>query len=481
MLAFAPDLPETTPEVLTAVSAVPTARGYRSPPLGIADGSGALADPSQGGALLLKLDGATRTIVGTVDSLYELSGGTWNDVSSGIYASGAARWRFAIFGNTSLAINKATQLQQGTLGAFAAVANAPKAACMDVADLFVCLGNCDDTGTGLGTGYGDQPHRWWISQWANPTGSWAPSASTRATSGLLVDTPGAITAMKRLGAYMMAYKEKGVYLGSFVGPPVELDFQCVSTDVGCPSGDAVVAAGAVHYFVGDDDIYAFDGTRPVGIGAAVKDWFFARLNRAYASSVQALHDRSNKVIYWFYPVDTASTLTSCLVYHYPTQRFGHFDLTVRDVLEAATSAVTYDDLGALYATYDDMPAIAYDSPFWNANTPILAYINAADTLMNLSGNGGPMSLTTGWIGDEATVSLCTRVRPKFRAKPTGGDITAASVMDLGGTVATQAASAINGDRFDVLQSARYHRFAINFDDQAEVEALGVPLQPEGEE
>ena len=70
---------------------------------------------------------------------------------------------------------------------------------------------------------------------------------------------------------------------------------------------------------------------------------------------------------------------------------GAFDLTILDVLEAVTSTITYDSLGSLYSTYDDLPAISYDSPFWNASTPVLSYISSTYKLTSLSGGGASSS------------------------------------------------------------------------------------------
>lgn len=482
MLAFAPDLPLTTPEVLSEVSAVPTSRGYKSPPTGVTTDTAALTDQSQGAALMLRLDGTTRTLAGSALALWELLSGTWTDVSRGTaYTAGTTRWRYAQFGNTSLAITKVTQLQFSNSGAFADVTAAPKAAFMDANQGFLVLGNTDDTGvSGLTTAFGDQPHRWWTSALFSPTTPWQPNVATQATSGLLIDTEGPITGMKHLGAQMVAFKAKSMYVGDFVGPPVVLDFNLVADDVGCASNEAVAAANYSLYFPGDDDFYVFDGSRPQRIGAAIREWFFARLNRTYISTIQALHDRTSNLIFWFYPT-TSAALDSVVVYHYPTGRWGAFSLTITDVLRAVTSAITYDDLGGMFATYDDMPNIAYDSPFWTAASPVLAYFDAADTLKSLSGISTAMTMTTGWIGAEELVSLCTRVRPKFRTKPSGGTITHSHVMDLAGTVESEAPNSINGDRFDVLASGRYHRFATSFVGTTEIEAFAPSLVPVSEE
>ena len=76
---------------------------------GCVPGFPALAAACNGAASLARLDGNTRFIAGMQDALYEGSGGSWTDVSATTYAIGDAKWRFAQFGNTSLAIFKAIQ------------------------------------------------------------------------------------------------------------------------------------------------------------------------------------------------------------------------------------------------------------------------------------------------------------------------------------------------------------------------------------
>jgi hypothetical protein len=482
MLAFAPDAPSTTPEVLTAVSAIPTARGYASPPVGVATSAAALADEPLGGALLLKLDGSTVTLAATSSDIYSLSGGSWSSI--GTITAGTSRVDFGIFGNTMLAVGKATQLQAGA-SSFTEVADAPKASTMEVLDRYVLLGDCDDASTGLSTAYGDQPDRWWLSAYEDFQ-TWEPGSG--ATTGRLVDTPGPIVRHCRLGDEVVTYKARGIYLGRLDGSDAVLAYACRSTDVGCPARDAVVAAGTVHYFPGEDNFYAFDGSRPVPIGDPIREWFFGaddapgRLNRQNISLIQALHDRRAGRIYWFYPPAGSDELSACVVYHYRTQRWGAFSLTVQQVLQMVASQVTIDGLDALYATNDDIPEIPFDSPVWTANTPVLAYFNADDELMSLAGAGGPMSLTTGDVGAEEVVALCDRVRPKFRTKPTAGTITGYTKMALGDTPTLASPSApMNGDRFDVLQVGRYHSFAITFADQTELESLPARLREEGEE
>lgn len=482
MLSFAPDAIDIAPEALTAVSAVPTLRGYKTPPSGITANTTQFSGTSTGGAYCVKLDGSTRTFLATSTYIYESASG-WTDRSrAGNYTAGTSRWRFAQFGDTTLAINKATVLQSSTTGAFADVANAPKAACMEAVAGFVLLANVDDSGLAISGGpNANQQHRWWCSGLFTPTSTWAPSASTQATTGLLVETPGAIQQLKSIGNDCVAYKASSIYVGRYVGPPVVWQWQCVSTDVGTSAPESVVAVGQTHYFIGDSDIYAFNGAQTTPIGTLIKTWFYGRLNRSFVANIQALHDESAKLVYWFYPSGSTGTLNSVLVYHYDTQRWGAFDLTVADVVKTVTGQVTYDGLGTLYTNYDDMPDIAYDSPYWAAATPVLAYLSSTNYLMSLSGSGSEMTMTTGYFGDENVVTLCTRVRPRMRTAPTAGTITASSVMTLGDAATTGATSTLHDGRFDVLQAARYHKFALTLSGSCEIEAIAPTLVPQGAE
>lgn len=483
MLTFAPDAEDIAPEVLTAVSAVPTQRGYKTPPGGVDLGGAQFSGTSTGAAFLTGLDGTSRTFIGTSTYIYEYVSSSWTDRSrAGNYSSGSARWRFAQFGATSLAINKSTVLQSSTSGAFANVANSPKAACMEVVEGFVILGDTDDIGLGITGGpNSDQGHRWWCSQLFNPTGTWAPAPSTQATTGLLVDTPGKIVQLRRLGQFCIAYKFSSIYVGAYTKDDAVWTWRCVSTSIGTSAPDSVVSVGREHYFIGDSDIYVFNGQDVKPIGAGVKEWFFNRLTRAYASNILSLHDRTAKLIYWFYPSDGTGTLKSVLVYHYDTGRFGAFDLSLSDVVETVTGTITYDSLGSIYSTYDSLPNIPYDSPFWNAGSPVLAYLSSTNYLTSLSGALSSMTMTTGWFGAESAASLCTKVRPRMRSEPTSGSLTSFSLDVLGETPETRGSSVYSRGRFDVLQSARFHKFALTLNGSCEIEAISPTLQPDGEE
>src|SRR3546814_958797 len=126
-----------------------------------------------------------------------------------------------------------------------------------------------------------------------------------------------------------------------------------------------VCSSDLHYFVGPSDFYVFDGTVPRPIGGQVREWFFANLNASYRDRIMAVVDKPRDLIYWYYPSAASSgELDSVLIYNYRTDRWGKQARAITAALQYSSGQISYDDLGTLYSTYDDLPDIAYDSTIW---------------------------------------------------------------------------------------------------------------------
>lgn len=485
LIGFAPDLEQTTPgAMLECRDMVPTLKGMRAAASSVATSYPASSEAVTGAALLPKLDASVRFFIGGATLLQEGVSAAWTNVSrGGGYAVGENRWRFAQFGNDSLAANKACQLQRSTGGAFANL-TAPKADVCETAAGFVLLGNCDDSGTGLATGFGDQTDRWWCSG-INDVTTWAPALSTQCASGRLVDAPGPIRAMRRLGANVAVYKDKSIFVGSYVGTSAGVwQWALIPGDIGCSSQECVVNIGTAHLFIGETDIYAFDGSRPVPIGAPLRAWFFARLNRAYQYRIAALHDRVNGLVYWFYPSASSSSgaLDEAIVYSYRAQRWGVVTRSIEMPVELVQGGITYDNLGSLFTTYDDLPAISYDSPFWVANTPIPALIGTDHRPYTVSGPAGAWSFAGAWYGDEQAVSMVSRVNVRWVSKPSAASLVHRYGMDEGAALTSGAAVPISSSgRFDVLRAARWHQDAISGTGDAELVGVDPQVSAAGSE
>lgn len=475
LAGFLPDVDPTTQGALLGVTnMIPTLRGYRGAPTPLATAIAALVAKCQGGVTIRKLDGSTtRTFAGTQTKIYEAVGSAWTDCSRAaamdIGASG--RWRFAQFGDATLAANKALTLQASTSGAFADVAGAPQANCIDTSQGFVMLADTYD-----GT-YGDSPDRWWCSAIYDHT-TWAPSVATQATTGRLVDAPGAIKAIKALGANFVAYKDSAVFISQYVGPPLAWAWTLIPGEVGCASQDAIVSIGSAHIFLGREDFYLFDGTRPVPIGEGIREWFFkTALNKGMRGNVQGLHDRDNACVHFFYPSQASSgALDSAIVFNYKTRKWGGYAIPVESVVDYQTPSTTIDTATGTI----DAQAEHYDSPLFAGGSPLPAVINGAHTLCALTGDTGSCSMLTWDIGDDAQYSLLRRVKPRFTVRPASASMTNFYRDTPAGDMTTgDVATMDSSDRLDALREARWHRLLLSFTGNVEVASLAIDLVPGG--
>lgn len=489
LVGYAPDLDPTIPGVLTNCAAlIPSMKGMKGAPEAQDVALAALDAACQGAAVLRKLDDSTRFFAGTGTKLQEAAGASWLDrtrVSGGAYSVGSdQRWTFTQFGNVSLASAKTDILQYSTAGAFAnATATAPKASIVETVGQFVFLFDVNDQGS-LGP-FGDSPDRWWCAA-IGTFDDWAPSIANQSASGRLTASPGRIVGGKRYGQSIIAYKQRSMYFGQYVGPPEVWEFNQIPGEVGALSHEAIINVGTPeqprHIFMGFDDFYSFDGSVPVPIGTPVKETVYGELNKQYQFAVRALHDVINSRIYFYYPVASSVNPDKCVVYNYKTNKWGRDDRSVEAVVEYISQSLTYDDLGSEFSTYNDLTGISYDSFFWMSGFPIPGIFNTSHRIQTLDGNAGTPMLTTGDIGDDMVMTLLSRVKPRFITAPSSGTQTNYYRQQaLGDTLTQDQTVAMASSRFDALRSARWHRVRHDYVGNMEVSALSVSLEEDGEE
>lgn len=472
---FFPDADDHSEGVITDCEMMlPSIRGgYKGAPAFLSV-TPALAAACRGAAYVVKLDNTTRLFAGSQTTLYELISSAWSDVSAvGAYVGSAdSVWRFAQFGDVSIAVNLTDATQKSvSSGAFSALAGAPKAFCIETVGGFVMVANYND-GTETRDGV------FW-SAFEDYT-DWTPDVATQAGNLRLLDTPGEIRGLKRLGQYAVAYKENAMYLGVNNGPPTLWGFTLVSGEIGAFSQEAVVSIETAHYFIGKSDLYMFDGARPIPIGDGIREWFFTDLNADFSYRIRGDHDRTNALIYWYYP-STASTgsLDSCIVYNYKTRKWGRANRSIEVCLEYLTGAQTYASIEADYPTYDVIPDVSYGSPFWTTSSPNAAIFNTSHVLGTLTEASASSSITTGAIGDDMQMTMVSRVQPRFINDPTTGSMINYYRMTDGASYTTDATATLGSGRFDVLRSARWHKFKTSFTGDVEVVGNTYHLIPEG--
>ena len=484
LLGYAPDKHPNEKGVLTVcTNMIPTLKGMAGAPStqspsGI---TGALAAACQGASSLRKLDESVRTFAGTGTALYEIAGGVWTDrtrASGGAYALGAdVRWRFAQFGNVSLAVGKSDLLQASTTGAFANL-TAPKAGGVEVIGQFVFLWDTNEAT------FSDSPNRWWCSAKGDHT-DWTPAISTECATGLITSTPGKIRSIKRFGPHVVIYKLRSIHFGIYAGQPSIWNFDReISSEAGALSHEAVVDVGTPeeprHIFMGFDDFYEFNGGRPRPLGQGwVRETVYNELNKSFMERAIALLDRSKSLVYFYYPSGASNNPDKGVVYNYKTEKWGRADRTIEHAFEYSSVGLSYDDLGASYSTYHDLPSVSYDSTIWTSGYPLPAVFDTSHVLKTLDGNAGDSGFRLGDFGDDEKFSTVLRVRPRFTQAPTTGTLVNYYRNNLGDALTTGATTTLSNGKFDLKRSARWHRLDLAFSGPVEVGVLDVPTAEDG--
>lgn len=482
LLGFTPDADPTTPGVVTScTNFIPYEQGMKGAPTATTPASvPALAAACNGAAVVTKLDDTRRVFAGSTTALYELSAGSWTARTrgTGAYTGGTdTRWSFAQFGDVSLASDLTDVIQRSNgSGAFADIATAPKAKVIFSVGAFVMALNTVD-----GT-YGASPDRWWCCAASDET-SWTPSVSTLATTGRLVSTPGQLVAGGRLGEYAIAYKAKAIYLGQYVGAPSVWDWvQVPGGEAGCVGQDAWCDIGGAHFVVGDDNIWLFDGSRPVPLGVGqVRQWFYNNSNPTYRYKTQCIFDRQNNVVWTFYPSTSSTACDSALVYHVQTKQWGSVTISIEAALNYIASGVTIDGLSSISSTIDGLSGYSFDSQFWLSGGKALSAVNTSHQLQLLTGVCGSSSFTTGDAGDDEQYSLLSKIRIRYAPgyAPTSASVQTYTKATEGDSLTAANSGTINDGKFDVLQDGRFHRAAFAFTGDVRVIGMGAVLTPTG--
>jgi hypothetical protein len=493
LVTYAPDVdPIEDGTLLECAAVIPTIRGIASAPRAIAVNATVVAATVVGGASLIKLSGDTRTFVGTPRKLYEQAGESWTDVSEGggSYTTVNARWNFKQFGDVSLAMSKENILQfSNSTGAFAKVTStatgstvtAPAAAVMEIVDDFVMIGNT----VGVPGFTADTPDRWAVSALGDYA-DWTPDIATNCYTGRVTSVPGKITCIKKFGSQAVVFKERGMYLGTFVGPPVGWAFpEAPTSNTGTFSQESAVQIGTPEqpllFFVGNDDFYLYDGARPIPVGFGVKERFFSELNMAEADQIICVQNRAKSLVYIYYP--SGSTPDKCLVFNYRTKRWGRDDRTVEYAFEYIAPGTTYDDISAIAAitTYDSLSSASYDEIFVGTKSIQTAVFNTSHALYTLSGNGSTSTLSTYHFGDDSLVANINRVEPRWIVKPTDGTMVNYYWMGSGDTPTTDTTTSMSSGRFDILRSAGWHKFDFTFTGNWEMNEVKIYVTFDGRE
>lgn len=476
LIGFAPDMPPSTPGVIvSAANIVPTANGFAGAP-SVVTQMPALPTACRGSAVTADIFGVRRIYAGTATGLFHQVLGAWTNVSraGGYTDSGDNLWSFAQFGNATIAANDTDTIQAAVSGgAFANIAGAPKAKIVLSSADFVLAFNTEDAT------YGDQGDRWWCSAFRDHS-SWAPSVTTQATTGRLIGDGGDITAASRMGSQVVAYKSRSMFVGTYVGPAAVWQWDRVPGDMGCVGPRAVCDMGGPQVFVGEDNIWMFDGTRPVPMGiGAVRDWFAERLSQTQRHKTICTFEPSVARVWIFFVSNDSpdQEIDTALVYHLARKTWGVVSIGVETAMHYVSDGVSMDSWPG---TFDTLPSVSFDSSFWLSGSRVLAVFGRDHTLGALTGISSSSAFTTGDIGDDDQATLVRSVRLRYSTLPAAASVqgyTKAVSSDAPASAA--AAGPIADGKFDCRQSARWHRFEFSFTGDVEFAGLKLDISSAG--
>ena len=476
LTGFAPDADVTTPGLLTGCSnLIPYLNGMEGAPEPSTPASTpALAATCIGAAVVSKLDDTRRIIAGTSTKLYELSAGSWSDVSRVAAYNGGVdtRWSITQFGDATLCANRADVIQRSTGASFADVATAPKAEILFTVGAFVMALNTNDGS--------EKPDGWHCCAAFDDT-SWTPSLATQATSGRLVATAGRLTAGMRLGEYAIAYKQRSIYLGQYVGAPTVWNWiQVPGGDAGCIGKEAICDIGGAHFFIGDDNIWIFDGTRPVPVADGfVRQFFFDQSNPSYRYKTICVFDRQKNLVWIFYPSLGSTSPDSVLVYHVTAKKWGVANRSIEAALNYVSGGATIDGLSAFSSTIDGLVSYSFDSQFWLSGGKSMSIFNTSHQLQSMTGPSTVSSMTTGDVGDDDAVTALNKIRLRYAISPASATVQTFTQQNSGTGFMAAATGVVLDGKFDLRQSARWHKATFSFVGPVRVTHMDADLKTTG--
>lgn len=502
LLSYAPDIdPIIDGTIIDCNHVIPTVRGIAGAPSPVvADVTANAASAVISAATLIKINGDARTFYGSNTKLYELVSKAYSDVSGSTTYTQVTqgRWRFSQYGDVSLAVSKQNVLRASSSTDFTAVisaasgatSTAPSASVMEVVNDFIFLG--DTTGVpGYTADTGDR----WVCSAQGDYSDYVPRIAVQCVTGRVTSIPGKITAIKKFGDQVVIYKLRGMYLGTYSGPPIVWSFpELPTSNQGTWCQESVIALGTpeqpLHFFVGTDDFYLFDGARPVPVGAGVKEAFFGTLNTAAADKINLVLDRRLNLVYVYYPIGGSATNNACLAWNYRTKRWGADHRSIKFAFEYSGGSVSYAGLGAYLsnllgttATYGNLAplGLTYGTLATKTSNLLPAFYDENNILYTTTGAAISSTITTHHYGSDGIRAFLQRVTPRWIVKPSDASMDNYYWHGSGDTPVLDTTVQMDGGRFDVMRSAGWHRFSFHFSGPWELSEVGIDAVADGNE
>lgn len=468
LLGFMPDAPAgTSGAIVAGVNIVPIATGIAPGPPGVSAGIDWWGSGSVTSAIVCKnTRGVARFLIyvegGSNPGIWERT--TTDFVQDPLVApipvgEGVV---FASFGDIVLVTSTAEKLRASIYSAgtgptafvsfTTSPTDAPKANILVAGKNFALAFDTDDVVFGVSR------DRWWCSAFQDAL-SWTINPVTQANTGRLVGIPGPIKAAAMLGDVCIAYKESGAYIGREAGPPYSWQWEDVDSHFGCVGKAAVCDVDGSHFVVGPDDVWLFDGTRPVSVAEGkVKRWLFGGdgvvgdMSVLMRHKTMCVYERENSRVWMFYVKSGVNEVTGninrTLVYSLRTGKWGVTHRAATCAFDISNAAS--DSLGLMSSHIGDL------AMFSGAAGPLVVTHTTPATTPILDS-----SFTVGDTGDHYESSFVRGAVLNYNKFTSGAAVTTQGYTRdrLQGTSTLRSSATQTADgRLNFTQDGRWHWF-----------------------
>ncbi|WP_321449286.1 hypothetical protein [uncultured Cohaesibacter sp.] len=367
-----------------------------------------------GAFLARRDDGAYVVYAGGPTRLFRLDPATneWVTVGSGYTLAEGVTWAFAQWGQTVVATNQNTNIQQIDLASYSPATElvAIKARSLFVIGANLFAGGLLDLPDGVQWSADENIASWPIAEnggdrQAFPDGGWV----LQGFSG-------------QQGAYILQ-KDAIRTVNWNPGGTYNFTFSKVA-EIGIVGPNAGVTVNQATYFLAQDGFYGVSYTTEKGLltppigGEKVNRAFMAEVDLDALEDVQAVSDPLNKVVYWAYRTTgyTGARFNVILGYDWQLGRWFRIERELVWLANLATPGNTLESLDEISSSLDDL-AISLDSPAWSGGKPVLAAFDTDYRMCFAQGSNMDALFRTAKLQlNKAGRSLVTSVTPMTDAE-----------------------------------------------------------------
>lgn len=382
-----PDQPARGAGAAVVKNAYAKEQSYRS--VGALEAFTDALDGAALGSVWIKYSGSYYNFAGDSTKLYQLSAGSYSNVSIAGNYSGIQSWEFIRWGDRMIAIsleNVPQYFDMGTSSLFANLAGSPpKAKHGGVIRDFIVLGNLNESSTAY-------PNRL---RWSgfNNSEIWTPSLSTQSDFQDL-QYGGAVQKIVP-GEEGYIYQEDAITRMTYVGPPVVFQFDIVERERGAYAANSVCWWGSTHYFYAQDGFYAFNGVQSTPIGQGKVDLYIRNdLDTNDLENMVGAVDRKNRLVVWQYP-SLSKGANQLITYHIPTGKWTLIDQSTEWLAEHSSSGYDLDTIDAVLTNGIDTDSFNMDANAYTGGEISLGAFNTSHQLGTFTGADMTATIDTG--------------------------------------------------------------------------------------